>query len=139
MIVTLLFSAGALYGILRLQNYRWRLLASAYASDVPRPAKAIKRIATFVAVGGGAFYSFYAGVRVEVCADGLVLRMFPAFSAGAPPLFLPFAEMRVERTSWYLNSGSFRICMERGGGVELIIDEALRSWLDANSDVRIGQ
>ncbi len=131
---TLVLFVAALYGVLRLQNYTWRLLATGYASSEERPAKAVKRLTSLVAIGGAPIFTKYVGVSVAVCEDGLALRIVPPFSVGAPPLFLPFAEMQVRRTNWYLNSGSFLIRMERGAGVELIVDDELLGWIQANTD-----
>jgi hypothetical protein len=131
--ITLGLFAGALYFVMRFQNYRWRLLASAYQSRVRREATTRKRFATLVAIGGIPFFSRYAGVTIEVCEDGLALSIVPPFSVGAPPLYLPFGEMKIRRTSWYLNSGSFSIKMARGRGVELIVDDALLGWIQANA------
>jgi hypothetical protein len=131
---TLVLFAGALYLVIRFQNLRWRLLAPAYASSADRPAKAVKRFATVVARGGMPFFTKYVGVSIAIHDDGLGLRIVPPFSFGAPPLLLPFDEMTVRRTDWYLNSGSFSIRMKRDAGVELIIDEELFSWIQANTN-----
>jgi hypothetical protein len=133
-IFTLTLFLGALYYVLRFQNYRWRLIAEFYRDDAPRTPTAVKRFATVVAFGGLPLFTRYVGVTIAVCEDGLSLRMIPPFSIGAPPLFLPFAEMTIQRTSWYLNSGSFLIRMARGDCFELIIDDGVMSWLQANSD-----
>jgi hypothetical protein len=131
---TLVLFAGALYLVIRFQNIRWRLLVPTYASSAEKPAKAVKRFAVVVARGGMPFFTKYVGVSIAIHDDGLGLRIVPPFSFGAPPLFLPFDEMTVRRTDWYLNSGSFSIRMRRNAGVELIIDEELFSWIQANTD-----
>lgn len=133
-VFTLVVFFAALYGVLRLQNFRWRLLAVAYASSVERPVKAVKKLASIVAIGGARFFTKFPAVRISVCEDGLALRVVPPFSVGAPPLFLPYAEMEVRRTDWYLNSGSFSIRMRRGAGVELIVDDELFSWIQKYTD-----
>jgi hypothetical protein len=131
---TIALFSGGLYYVLRFQNYRWRLIAQYYGDDAPRSPTAAKRFATVVAFGGLPLFTRYVGVTIAVCGDGLSLRMIPPFSIAAPPLFLPFEEMTIQRTSWYLNSGSFLIRMTRGDCFELIIDDDVMSWLQANSD-----
>jgi hypothetical protein len=131
---TLVLFAGALYLVLRFQNARWRLLAPSYASSAEKPGRAVKRFATVVARGGMPFFTKYVGVSIAIHEDGLGLSIVPPFSAGAPALFLPFDEMSVRRTDWYLNCGSFSIRMKRNADMELIIDDGLLSWIQANTD-----
>jgi hypothetical protein len=126
---------GVLSYVWKARAYRWRVLASSYgAGGVRGPVRAAKHLQAIVAVGGGAAWSYYPAVTVEILADGLCVRSFPPFSIYAPPLFLPFEEMTVRETSWHLNARSYAIVMERGAGVELIVDDRLLGWIRENTD-----
>lgn len=132
-IFTAVFFAGALYGAFWSQNSRWRRLASAYPPDRPRTPKAEKSLVTIILWGGGFAFMKYFGVTVGVCDDGLSLRLVFPFSIGSSPVFLPFGEISIVRTSWFLNSGSFAIKTARGG-FEAIIDEEVLGWLQKQTN-----
>lgn len=128
---------GALGWALWSQAYRWRQLAASYPSRATRRALAVRPIESFVATGGAPGWTSYHGVRVEVTEDGLSLRLFWLFAAFSPPLFLPFAEMTVRPTRWYLNTTSFAIRMASTPGVDLIVSEDVLSWIREHAGDRL--
>lgn len=132
-IFTALFAVGALAGVLWWQNARWRRLARTYPPDRPRTPRIEKSLVTIILWGGGFAFMKYVGVTVGVCEDGLTLRLMFPLSIGSSPVFLPFSEMTIARTSWFLNSGSFAIKTARGG-FEAIIDDEVLGWLQKQTN-----
>jgi hypothetical protein len=125
--------AGIFAMVQRTAAYRWRILASSYADGSRRPARAEKRLQKLTMFGPGRLFSSYMPVTVGIHEDGLSLRLLPPFSIFHTPLFVPFDDLQVKRSSWYLNAESFSLTPSRGNGIEIIIDGELFSWISSNS------
>ncbi len=130
--------AGLLYGIWKSNARRWTRLAAAYrAVDfchvAPRP-NAQRTMQTVVLVGGDIGWNSYRGVvAVGVTLEGVSLRLMPPFAAFHPPLLIPFADLRVEPTRWYLLGKSFQLTLSGVSDVRIIIDEELLGWIESQA------
>ncbi len=122
---------GALYYSWRGQSRRWRMLAAVYATqDWPSQHLGKKHMQSLILRGAGAFWTSYTGVTtVAVTTEGIWLRLWPVFSIMHEPLMLPFAEMQVEQTDWYLNSSSFELVLKQVPDLHLIITGDLLDWI----------
>jgi hypothetical protein len=132
-----LFGWTVVVGILALVQragaYRWRIVASAYADRSPRPAVAEKRLQKVTIFGPGRLFSSYIPVTVRIHEDGLSLRLLPPFSIFHSPIFLPFGDLKVKASSWYLNAESWALLPSRSSGMEIIVDGQLFEWIRASS------
>jgi hypothetical protein len=124
---------GLIWWAWKTNTRLWRRLAAVYATGTRPAARAAKPISPLVLFGGGLAFVKYAGVRMEVGEEGLWLRLFPPLAIYAPALFLPFDEMTVKPTSWYLNSESFALMMSRCPDIEVIVDDTTMEWLRAST------
>ena len=124
---------GSLYLVWKSNAWRWNRLASQYANQVDSPIVAEKKLQQIILVGEGVAYNAYMGItRVGISEIGLSLSLLPPFSIFHPPLLIPFEDMLIEPTSWYLNCTSYKICTARVPQIEIIVDGKLKSWIATN-------
>lgn len=138
MVISSLLGITVFFGILwyaaRSWALPWRLVSDAYETSALPPALATRSVQQVVIVGGGLAFRKYVPVTVAIHDDGLSLVAFAALWPFCPKVFLPFAEMSVQRTSWYLDSGCHGIRMTRVEGVEIVVDDDLLGWIRGNCD-----
>lgn len=136
----LLFLIGQVVfvGVLRLvwksNATRWNRLARAYAADAPLACKARRHLQSVILVGGGIAFNSYRGiVRVGATNEGMTLSLLPPWSFFHPPLLIPYGDIRIQPTSWYLNTKSFKCSFADASDVEVLVDEELMEWVEAQA------
>ncbi|MEM8944583.1 MAG: hypothetical protein AAGD11_05305 [Planctomycetota bacterium] len=122
---------GSLAMVWTANARRWNRLALPYCDDRPPIDSTLRQMQSLVLVGGGIAFNSYKGiVTVGISSDGISLRLFAPFSVFHPPLLIPYQDIQVEPTSWYLNCSSFRYSFAAVDDVEMIVDDTLKDWID---------
>lgn len=123
--------AVVLCTICKAHARRWTILAREYACRHPPGDGDVRRLQTVILTHGGELaYSSYRGiVTATVNESGLRLRLLPPFSYLHPALFIPFDELQIKASSWYLNSSSYRLCPSRASNVGMIVDGDFANWI----------
>ena len=119
---------GAVWWALTTHAHLWRLVALSYRTD--KATLALGRLARkspeqAILAKGALSYRNYVPLTISIHEGGISLALYPPFSALCPPLLLPFSDMSVRSTSWYLNAQCYAIRMARAGDVDIIIDDRL--------------
>lgn len=127
---------GILHLAWKAQSTRWRQLATHYAAPRAVDIVARKRLQSVILLGGGGRFTYtgYVSVTtVSLTEDSLRLRLMFPWSIHHPPLTIPFTELRVAQTDWYLNTESFELTAEKVPAVQIIVTGALLEWISANA------
>jgi hypothetical protein len=127
---------GILNFVARRQSARWRRLAAHYAAPQTVDITARKRLQAIILLGGGGrlTYTGYAGVTtISLTGDCLRLRLLFPWSIHHPPLSIPFADLQVTQTDWYLNTQSFELTAAKAPEVKIIMTGALLDWIAASA------
>lgn len=98
----------------------WRALARAYPD--PGSVEGVSSWFGSIALRWGMGYN--GCVRVTANADGLRLAVWPIFSLGHPPMFLPWAEMHAEQKRMFFARWVL-VRMDREPEIPVYLPEAL--------------
>lgn len=124
---------GAISLVWRANARRWNRLARAYRTEHLSAGETQLRMQTLILVGGNIAFNSYKGtVTIGLTHAGITLRLLGPFAIYHPPLCIPYSDIDVRPTSWYLNSASFKYSFAQVDDVEIIIDEELKSWIETN-------
>lgn len=113
---------------------RWHILAAEYSGGPVDAIGDALQLQSVILTGSGIAFSSYRGiVTIANDGNGLWLKLLPPFSAFHPPLFLPYSELQIKASSWYLNNSSYKLMLPRVGDIGIIIDGDLANWLIARA------
>jgi len=123
----------ALIGFLLFTHGRmWRRVADAYGGS-PRDAPHARRFPEQAVIsGGGLAFRRYVPLTVGIHDRGVSLRLAPVFSIGCPPVFLPFEELNIRPSSWYVWGEAWGIRAAKAGDIEIIVSDKLLDWMRAH-------
>ena len=110
---------------------RSRAARSVSRSAAPGPARATKSWEQVVVVGSGIAFRKYFPVTAAAHSTGISLAQPWPYSLYCEPLFLPFDELKIRRTEWFLNSHSFALKLDRTD-LEIVVAEDLQAWIQSN-------
>lgn len=126
--------AGTFSWAWRFGAYRWRRLASVYRLSEVEAGEplAVRRLQNLILRGGKLAWESHSGITsVSVHETGLAFALMFPFSIDRPAFFIPFADLTVAPTSWYLNTRSFELGVRGEPAVKPIIDLGLLEWIEA--------
>lgn len=128
----LLVFVGLLGFALRLHGRPWRRVSDVYAAVPAAPPLARRFPEQVVISGGGLAYRLYVPLTVGIHARGISLTLAPVFSIGCPPIFLPFDELSVRPSSWYVWGKAWGLRAAKAGDIEIILGDKPWEWLQAH-------
>ncbi len=112
--------------------WQWRALAERYGVDDPNPHT--EKLGWLVLRSGALQINSYNGTTAAgVAADHLTLRIVNPFAMFHQPLKIPFSELKIERSRWYMNSTSYMLTARRVPNVGIIMPESYLEWLVAQA------
>lgn len=116
----------------RTNARRWNRLARCYRADESVTPDVELKMQTIILFGGWLGFNSYKGtVTVGLSSEGIHLRLLGPFQIYHPPLLIPYEDIDVSPTTWYLNASSYKYTCAQVAGVEIIIDDDLKGWIDA--------
>ena len=125
---------GAMKFLLKSSARRWNQLAEEYSVEGPTENLSQRRMQNLILFGGVIGYNSYIGIStVGITSEGLSLSLLPPWSIYHPPLLIPFEDLSLRETSWYLNVRSYKYTCSKVDNIELILDEKLVKWIETNS------
>jgi hypothetical protein len=126
---------GAFYWAWRSQAHYWRKMANVYAvRKWPKSPNGQKHMEAVILFGSRWTWRSYAGITiVAVTDDGIWLKLYPPFSWLHKPIMLPFNDLKVMQTEWYLNSSSFELIASYVRDIRIVITGDLLDWISAHA------
>jgi hypothetical protein len=118
---------------LSLHGRQWRLVADLYGAAPGDPPRARRFPELVVMNAGGLAFRRYVPLTVGIHARGISLRLSPGFSVGCPPIFLPFEELSIRPSSWYVWGEAWGIRAAKAPDVEIVVSDKLYDWMQAHS------
>jgi len=132
--------------IARSHAHMWRRVSARYGRRKIRSSSDAKRLETIVVAQRGPLrvfnettqYRQYAGTILSVAEGGLRLSLIPIppLNILTPPLFLPFTEMALERTSWALWPEPYALRMANLPDIDIILSRDAVQWIRSEIDAR---
>ncbi|MDX2275993.1 MAG: hypothetical protein NW206_11145 [Hyphomonadaceae bacterium] len=131
------FAAFFGYALYR-DSWRWRLLAQSYAAATD--ARPLAQHWTNVVLEGAKFgWNNYAGVALLGYDNrGLFLRLLPPFSYLHPPLFFPYADIKLTQARWFLQDAC-AIELRESQGIRIIINTDAQRWIEGQCPGSLSQ
>jgi hypothetical protein len=120
-----------IYFAWRAQSARWRFLAQEHSARGGQAVIARKPIVQVIARDKGLLWTNYY-VSIGIAADGLLLRQVP-FGLFNPALFLPFADLKSEQTSWFLNAQSHTLTARKAPDLSITLDGETLQWIASHA------
>ena len=125
-----------MWAVARAHAVMWRRVSARYSRGRRFPASPAK-LETIVIAQHGALQPFnpqarqYAGTLLSVSDNGLCLKLIPIppLNVLAPPLYLPFDEMTVARTTWALWPEPFAVRMSGLPEIDIILARESVAWI----------
>ena len=125
---------GAMKFLLKSSARRWNQLAEEYSVEGPTENLSQRRMQNLILFGGVIGYNSYIGIStVGITSEGLSLSLLPPWSIYHPPLLIPFEDLSLRETSWYLNVRSYRYTCAKVDDIEVIVDKKLMEWIESQS------
>lgn len=127
------FAVGAFAFMWYRHSWRWRRLASVYPAGEQSPAD-VRLYESILLFGDGVAFNSYQGIaRLGVQQGGLELRLFGPFAAFHSPILIPYDEVSVTPTVWYLNTKSFKITASGAPEIEIVVAASIIDWIEQNA------
>ncbi len=120
------------FGMLWRQAFRWRNLAQYYAGDGGRLLEH-RNLQSAVLLGQGGFNSLKGILKIGVNEKGVSLRVMKPFSLFHAPLFIPFADIRGWKTSWYLDAPSTELEFRRAPEIKIVVPSEQAEWIQSRA------
>jgi hypothetical protein len=124
----------------------WRRISAHYPKRETGTPPGTTRLETIVVAQRGALtlsegngqYRQYAGTILSVVDGGLRLSLIPIppLNILTAPLFLPFGEMSLERTSWALWPEPYALRMTNLPDIDIILSRDAVQWVRSETDAR---
>lgn len=118
------------FGMLWRQAFRWRNLAQHYAGDGGRQLED-RNLQSAVLLGQGGFNSLKGILKIGVNEKGVSFRVMKPFSLFHAPLFIPFADIRGWKTSWYLDAPSTELEFRRAPEIKIVVPSEQAAWIQS--------
>lgn len=123
---------GLLGLVLFTHGRPWRSVADAYGGTPVTPPLASRFPELVVISAGGLAFRRYVPLTLGIHARGISLTLAPGFSIGCPPIFLPFDELSVRPSSWYVWGKAWGIRAAKAKDVEIVLGDKPWEWLQAH-------
>lgn len=118
---------------LSLHGRQWRLVAERYGAAPGDPPRARRFPEMVVINAGGLAFRRYVPLTVGIHARGISLKLAPGFSIGCPPIFLPFEDLSIRPSSWYVWGEAWGIRAAKAADVEIVVSDKFYDWMQAHS------
>lgn len=118
------------FGMLWRNACRWRNLAQYYAGDSGRLHDQ-RNLQSAVLLGMGGFNSLKGILKIGVNEKGVSFRVMKPFSLFHAPLFIPFADIRGWKTSWYLDAPSTELEFRRAPEIKIVVPSEQAEWIQS--------
>jgi hypothetical protein len=91
----------------------------------------VEKLGWLVFAGGPAPLNTYNGIVVAgIRGDTLTLRVAEPFSLFHALLAIPFSDLSVERTRWYINDSSYKLTARHVPKIGMIVPETYLRWIE---------
>jgi hypothetical protein len=128
-LIGLVVLVGLLRFVLLAHGRMWRCVSDVYGASPGDPPRVRRFPEQAVISGGGLAFRRYVPLTVGIHARGLSLKLAPPFSIGCPPIFLPFDEMNIRPSSWYVWGEAWGIRAAKADHIEIVIGNKFLDWM----------
>lgn len=127
---------GLIYYALKSNAHMWSLVAADYAAKQGLPPAIASKAWEDVVIAGSGVLKFrkYLPLTVRIHETGLSLTALAPLAPIQPTLFLPFEDIAVRPTYWYINAESYALRLAGLNEPEIIVHDRLMDWLRANCE-----
>lgn len=131
-LIGLLVLVGLLRFVLFAHGRMWRRVADVYGASPGDPPRVRRFPEQAVISGGGLAYRRYVPLTVGIHARGISLTLAPPFSIGCPPIFLPFEELSIRPSAWYVWGEAWGIRAAKADDIEIVVSDKFLDWMRAH-------
>lgn len=128
-----LFGLVVLVGLFRFliltHGRMWRCVSDVYGASPGDPPRVRRFPEQAVLSGGGLAFRRYVPLTVGIHARGISLKLAPPFSIGCPPIFLPFEEMNIRSSAWYVWGEAWGIRAVKADNIEIVVGDKFLDWM----------
>lgn len=128
-LIGLVVLVGLLRFLLHTHGRMWRCVSDVYGASPGDPPRVRRFPEQAVISGGGLAFRRYVPLTVGIHARGLSLKLAPPFSIGCPPIFLPFEDMNIRTSGWYVWGEAWGIRAAKTAHIEIVISSEFLDWM----------
>lgn len=115
--------------VLHTHGRMWRCVSDVYGLSPGDPPSVRRFPEQAVLSGGGLAFRRYVPLTAGIHARGLSLKLAPPFSIGCPPIFLPFEDMNIRTSGWYVWGEAWGIRAAKAAHIEIVISSEFLDWM----------
>ncbi len=120
---------GLLRFLLHAHGRMWRRVSDVYGASAGDPPRVRRFPEQAVISGGGLAFRRYVPLTAGIHARGVSLTLAPPFSIGCPPIFLPFEEMNIRPSGWYVWGEAWGIRAAKASDIEIVVGDKFLDWM----------